>query len=102
MGDKLVQKNGLDDLVSILAKNSVKLERLSIEDLKRVGKAAVFHSLEEELRKKVETRKVDYQKEKEVFLRACRSKHTRLAYWNALDKLEVFADTRGGVVALRG
>jgi integrase len=97
------QQNGsneslaLTEIIDLLVRETPSLESLNREELKTVAKAYVFESLKDNLKRRVEIEKIDYQGKRELFVIRCskKSKQTSIAYGVALDLLDDWAARAG-------
>ncbi len=92
-------------LVRQIVRESPQLADLSKEQLEVLARAVVVDNMKEDLARRVELAKIDYQAERATFLKNAgrtRSPHTERAYRAALDKLEAWAATKGLAVLEMG
>lgn len=91
----------LSTLISFLVEKTPSLESLSRDEMKSVARGMVFDSLKDDLKKRVELEKIDYQAKRSLFLMraAKRSAKTERIYRTALDILDEWSQ-RAGVPVL--
>lgn len=98
-----IERNGkrlVGDLVKLIAENSPKLERLDLASLKHLGQKVIVDSLRDELRAKVEAKKVPMKREIQKFLFGCRSSQTQRVYKTCLWTLFDYMKNRGGLASM--
>jgi site-specific recombinase XerD len=85
-------------IVEHITQDAPRLADLGEEQLEQLARVVVAETLKDELRQAADLEKIPYAKERETYLeRAGRagSKHTRLAYRAALDRLEAWCAPKG-------
>jgi len=96
-----VEKTGAQRVKAIvrhLSQHAPRLADLDEEQLEQLARVVVAETLKDELRQAADLERIPYAQERECYLeRAGRagSKHTRLAYRAALDRLEAWCAPRG-------
>lgn len=84
-----------------IVEDAPKLQDLGPEELRKLARIVVAESLKDDLRREADRARVDYQAERERFLKTAASPHTRLAYAAGLALLEAEAARLGvSVLAL--
>jgi site-specific recombinase XerD len=93
----LTQLNGniIDTIAKKIAHEAPQLADLPPDQLRRIAKAVVFDELKDSLRVQVEAARIDYEDEKETFLKTSHSIHTARAYRQALERLEIWCTANG-------
>lgn len=87
----------LSELIAFLVRETPSLEGLGQEELRTVARAYVFDTLKDNLKKKVEIEKIDYQGKKNTFVirHSKRSTKTSATYDDCLFHLEAWAERAG-------
>lgn len=87
----------LSELIAFLVRETPSLEGLGQDELKAVARAYVFDTLKDNLKKKVEIEKIDYQGKKHVFIfrHGKRSSQTARTYLECLVHMEAWAERAG-------
>jgi len=90
-GMEIIQQNNaiVDEIARRIAQEAPTLADLGTAELKKIARAVVFDELKDDLRRKADAARIDYAKEKAVYLKnACRSEGTARVYALSLSRLD--------------
>lgn len=97
--DKPLKTNqDLNDFLKSVSENLPDLKDLPMEAMQTIIKMALFDRYKDEARQRIELNKIDYIRERDNFIATASktsSRHTQIAYKNAMIKLELFCNTIG-------
>lgn len=88
---ELSKQLNLDSVIETLKNTKIELENLTETQLKEIVSMTIKDSLSKDLQKKIELSKINYQEEKEIFIKnVSTSYNTSRSYRNSLLKLEEY------------
>jgi len=95
---QLITNKTLENMVLKLAEESPELNDLNIEQLEQIAKIVITQNLTNEMSDKVKLAKIDYKKEKTIFIMQSSrtgSDYTQTCYYKAIRKLEKYTEKFG-------